>query len=76
MAIQGMNHFNVLTDKLAATRSFYVGVLGFTEGPRPPLDFGGAWLYAGGQPSCMSPRERCLRTRPGCWTISRSAPPI
>jgi len=50
MAIQGMNHFNVLTDKLAATRSFYVGVLGFTEGPRPPLGFGGAWLYAGGQP--------------------------
>src|SRR2546426_12820621 len=50
MAIQGMNHFNVLTDKLAATRSFYIGVLGFTEGPRPPLGFGGAWLYAGGQP--------------------------
>jgi len=50
MTIQGMNHFNVLTDKLAATRAFYVGILGFTEGPRPPLDFGGAWLYAGGQP--------------------------
>ena len=50
MAIQGMNHFNVLTDKLAATRSFYLGVLGFTEGPRPPLGFDGAWLYAGGQP--------------------------
>jgi catechol 2,3-dioxygenase-like lactoylglutathione lyase family enzyme len=50
MAIQGMNHFNVLTDRLAATRSFYIGILGFTEGPRPPLGFGGAWLYAGGQP--------------------------
>ena len=50
MAIQGMNHFNVLTDRLAATRSFYIGILGLTEGPRPPLGFGGAWLYAGGQP--------------------------
>ncbi|HEY6241190.1 MAG TPA: VOC family protein [Burkholderiales bacterium] len=50
MAIHGMNHFNVLTDKLAATRAFYVGVLGFTDGPRPPLGFDGAWLYAGGEP--------------------------
>ncbi len=49
MAIQGMNHFNVLTDKLAETRAFYIGVLGFTEGPRPPLGFDGAWLYADGE---------------------------
>jgi catechol 2,3-dioxygenase-like lactoylglutathione lyase family enzyme len=49
MAIQGMNHFNVLTDKLAATRAFYVEILGFTEGPRPPLSFDGAWMYAGGR---------------------------
>jgi catechol 2,3-dioxygenase-like lactoylglutathione lyase family enzyme len=50
MAIQGMNHFNVLTDKLEESRKFYTGVLGFTEGPRPPLSFGGAWMYAGGEP--------------------------
>jgi len=31
-----MNHFNVLTDKLEESRKFYTGVLGFTEGPRPP----------------------------------------
>lgn len=48
MAIRGMNHFNVLTDKLAATRAFYIEVLGFREGPRPPLGFDGAWLYVGG----------------------------
>jgi len=36
MAIHGMNHFNVLTDKLEESRAFYAGVLGFTEGPRPP----------------------------------------
>jgi catechol 2,3-dioxygenase-like lactoylglutathione lyase family enzyme len=50
MAIQGMNHFNVLTDALEATREFYIGVLGLAEGPRPPFDFDGAWLYAGGAP--------------------------
>jgi len=50
MAIKGMNHFNVLTDDVDATRRFYVGIIGLTEGDRPPLGFPGAWLYAGGQP--------------------------
>ena len=50
MAIHGMNHFNVLTDRLEESRKFYTGILGFTEGPRPPLSFGGAWMYAGGEP--------------------------
>jgi len=32
-----MNHFNVLTDKLEESlRVLHGGVLGFTEGPRPP----------------------------------------
>ena len=48
MAIQGMNHFNVLTDDVDATRKFYIGIIGLTEGSRPPLGFPGAWLYAGG----------------------------
>ena len=50
MAIEGMNHFNVLTDDVAATRAFYVGILGLTEGERPPFKFDGLWLYAGGRP--------------------------
>jgi len=50
MGIQGMNHFNVLTDDVDATRRFYVGVLGLTEGERPPFAFDGLWLYAGGRP--------------------------
>jgi catechol 2,3-dioxygenase-like lactoylglutathione lyase family enzyme len=50
MAITEMNHFTVLTNDLDATRAFYVGVLGLLEGPRPPLGFPGAWLYAGGRP--------------------------
>jgi catechol 2,3-dioxygenase-like lactoylglutathione lyase family enzyme len=48
--IDGMNHFTVLTADLDATRRFYIDILGLTEGPRPPLGFPGAWLYAGGQP--------------------------
>jgi catechol 2,3-dioxygenase-like lactoylglutathione lyase family enzyme len=50
MAITEMNHFTVLTDDLERTRAFYVGILGLREGPRPPLGFPGAWLYAGERP--------------------------
>src|SRR5258708_28300055 len=50
MAIDGMNHFTVLTKDLDATRDFYVGILGLKEGYRPPLSFPGIWLYAGAQP--------------------------
>ena len=63
MGIRGMNHFNVLTDDVEATRRFYVDVIGLTEGDRPPLGFDGAWLYAGGHPilhvsAAALPRER------------------
>ena len=50
MAIDGMNHFTVLTRDLDATRNFYVAILGLKEGYRPPLGFPGTWLYAGAQP--------------------------
>jgi len=45
--IHDMNHFTVLTDDLDRTLAFY-GRLGLAPGPRPPFDFPGAWLYAGG----------------------------
>ena len=50
MAIEGMNHFNVLTDDVEATRHFYCDILGLTKGERPPFKFDGLWLYAGGRP--------------------------
>jgi catechol 2,3-dioxygenase-like lactoylglutathione lyase family enzyme len=50
MAIEGMNHFNVLTDDVEATRRFYADVIGLAEGERPPLGFPGIWFYAGGHP--------------------------
>jgi len=48
--ITEMNHFTVLARDLAETTAFYVELLGLTEGPRPPMGFPGAWLYAGGRP--------------------------
>jgi catechol 2,3-dioxygenase-like lactoylglutathione lyase family enzyme len=49
MSIQSMNHFTVLARDLAATKAFYIGLLGLVDGPRPPFDFPGAWLYIGDQ---------------------------
>lgn len=49
MAIAGMNHFTVLTSDLDRCKRFYMGILGLTEGYRPPLAFPGAWLYCGPQ---------------------------
>ncbi len=49
MTTTGMNHFTVLTDDVTVTVAFYREFLGLTEGPRPPLGFPGAWLYAGTQ---------------------------
>lgn len=49
MPIEGMNHFTVLAKDLAATRHFYVDILGLQEGYRPDLGFPGVWLYAGDQ---------------------------
>ena len=49
MAVTAMNHFTVLTDDVEATVCFYRDVVGLAEGPRPPLGFPGAWLYAGNQ---------------------------
>ena len=50
MPATAMNHFTILTDDVPKTVHFYRDLLGLTEGPRPPLDFPGAWLYANGEP--------------------------
>src|SRR5436190_9323017 len=65
MAIEGMNHFNVLTDDVDATRRFYVEVVGLTEGERPPLGFDGAWLYAGGKAILHVSKARLPESRAG-----------
>jgi catechol 2,3-dioxygenase-like lactoylglutathione lyase family enzyme len=45
-----LDHYNVSTRNLGATIRFYEDVLGFVNGPRPPFDFPGAWLYSDGHP--------------------------
>ena len=65
MNITGMNHFNVLTDDVDATRRFYCGILGLVEGERPPLNFDGLWLYAGGRPILHVSAARLPKDRAG-----------
>ena len=65
MNIVAMNHFNVLTDDVDATRKFYVGILGLTEGERPPFKFEGLWLYAGGKPILHVSAGRLPKERAG-----------
>jgi catechol 2,3-dioxygenase-like lactoylglutathione lyase family enzyme len=50
MAVEGMNHFTILTDDVDGTVRFYDELLGLAAGPRPNFDFPGAWLYANSQP--------------------------
>lgn len=47
--ITRMDHFTIVTDRLADTVAFYA-LLGLTEGPRPDFGVGGAWLYVGSRP--------------------------
>jgi len=50
MAVEGLNHFTVLTEDLNASVEFYQSVLGLAAGWRPPFPFPGAWLYCGAVP--------------------------
>ncbi len=50
MALTGLDHCAIRTGDLAATRDFYVDVLGLEDGDRPPFAFPGHWLYIGGRP--------------------------
>jgi catechol 2,3-dioxygenase-like lactoylglutathione lyase family enzyme len=50
MSVGVLDHYNVSTRKLGDTIRFYEDVLGFVNGPRPPFDFPGAWLYSEGHP--------------------------
>ena len=45
MSVGVLDHYNVSTRKLGETIQFYEDVLGFKNGPRPPFNFPGAWLY-------------------------------
>lgn len=48
MPINKLAHFSVRTTDIEASKRFYVDILGFKEGFRPPFEFPGLWLYRGG----------------------------
>ncbi len=50
MSVGTLDHYNVSTRKLRETIQFYEIVLGLVNGPRPPFNFPGAWLYSDGHP--------------------------
>jgi len=50
MSVGVLDHYNVSTRKLGETIRFYEDVLGLQNGPRPPFDFPGAWVYSEGHP--------------------------
>jgi len=46
-----LDHINIHADDLDGARDFLLAALpGLTQGPRPPFDFKGYWLYLGDKP--------------------------
>jgi catechol 2,3-dioxygenase-like lactoylglutathione lyase family enzyme len=52
MRVLGLDHVNIAGSQelIERCRTFYVDVLGLTDGPRPSFRNRGYWLYAGDQP--------------------------
>jgi len=71
MSVGMLDHYNVSTRKLDETVNFYENVLGFTNGPRPPFNFPGAWLYSSGHPVTTKERDQALGTRGTILSASR-----
>jgi catechol 2,3-dioxygenase-like lactoylglutathione lyase family enzyme len=69
MSVGMLDHYNVSTRNLRDTVHFYVDVLGLVNGPRPPFDFPGAWLYSEGHPvlhlNDISPTDKPQRPDSG-----------
>lgn len=45
--VQSLDHVTIVVKDLAATRRFYVDLLGMQEVPRPAFSFAGQWFRAG-----------------------------
>lgn len=50
MAMGALQHINIRCADVRRSRDFYVGIMGLSEGPRPPFASTGYWLYAGAEP--------------------------
>lgn len=49
MALTHIDHYLIQTVDMAASRDWYIRVLGMTEGPHPDFKFPVCWLYANGK---------------------------
>ena len=49
MALTNIDHYLIQTADMAASRDWYVRVLGMTEGPHPDFKFPVCWLYVSGK---------------------------
>jgi len=69
MSVGVLDHYNVSTRNLRDTVRFYEEMLGLVNGPRPPFDFPGAWLYSEGHPvlhlNDISPTDKPQRPDSG-----------
>jgi len=69
MSVGMLDHYNVSTRNLRDTVRFYEEMLGLVNGPRPPFDFPGAWLYSEGHPvlhlNDISPTDKPQRPDSG-----------
>ena len=74
MALTKLEHVLVLTEDIEATRDFYRDALGLEVGERPPLEFPGYWLYAGGVP-CVHVADREAYTAHSATTGIPASPP-
>ena len=43
------NHFTIRTSEPETVRDFFSSIIGLYDGPRPPFDFPGFWMYEGDQ---------------------------
>jgi catechol 2,3-dioxygenase-like lactoylglutathione lyase family enzyme len=58
MEIKRVDHYSIRTLDLEASRRFYTEVIGLKEGPRPPFNFPGYWLYSGEPPADLQNSAR------------------
>ena len=43
------NHFTIRTPEPETVRDFFSSIIGLHDGPRPPFNFPGFWMYEGNQ---------------------------
>ena len=76
MAAYGLHHINIRCADVERMRAFYVQLLGFSEGPRPPFQSHGYWLYLGECPAVhlvQRTETELVTQRPGTGPLDHVA---